>query len=113
MLFTSGSEATENAARLARQYHLEKGNASKYKIITRWQSFHGMTLGATALGGHTGRRRKFAPMLKDFPHFPSAYRYRCNLCKNQSQCNLSCADMLEQTIKWEGPENVAAFMAEP
>ncbi|MBI3989968.1 MAG: aminotransferase class III-fold pyridoxal phosphate-dependent enzyme [candidate division NC10 bacterium] len=113
MLLSGGSEATENAVRLARQYHLERGNPSKFKVISRWQGFHGMTLGATGFGGHTGRRRKFMPMVHDHPHIPPASRYRCQFCQKELECNLTCARMLEQTIKWEGPENVAAFIAEP
>ncbi|MBM3801151.1 MAG: aminotransferase class III-fold pyridoxal phosphate-dependent enzyme [Acidimicrobiia bacterium] len=113
MLLTGGSEATENAVKLARQYHLERGATSKFKVISRWQGFHGMTLGAVGFGGHTGRRRKYQPMLHDSPHIPPAHRYRCRFCCHESQCNLTCTDLLEQTIKWEGPENVAAFIAEP
>ena len=113
MLLSGGSESTENAVRLARQHHLEAGRATRYKIITRWQGFHGMTLGATGFGGHTGRRRKFAPMYVDQPHIPPAYRYRCQFCSEQPACNLKCAEALERSIKWEGPENVAAFISEP
>lgn len=113
MLLSGGSEATENAVRLARQHHLEAGRATRFKVITRWQGFHGMTLGATGFGGHTGRRRKYAPMFVDQPHIPPAYRYRCQFCAEQSACTLKCAEALDRAIKWEGPENVAAFIAEP
>jgi adenosylmethionine-8-amino-7-oxononanoate aminotransferase len=113
MLLSGGSEATESAVRLARQHHVEAGRESRFKIITRWQGFHGMTLGATGYSGHTGRRRKFAPMLPEQPHIPPAYRYRCQFCAEQPACNLKCAEALERAIKWEGPENVAAFIAEP
>jgi adenosylmethionine-8-amino-7-oxononanoate aminotransferase len=113
MLMSGGSEATEIAVRLARQHHVEAGRESRFKVITRWQGFHGMTLGASGFSGHTGRRRKFAPMIPDQPHIPPAYRYRCQFCAEQPACNLKCADALERAIKWEGPENVAAFIAEP
>jgi adenosylmethionine-8-amino-7-oxononanoate aminotransferase len=92
---------------------VEAGRESRFKVITRWQGFHGMTLGASGFSGHTGRRRKFAPMIPDQPHIPPAYRYRCQFCAEQPACNLKCADALERAIKWEGPENVAAFIAEP
>ncbi len=113
MLFNGGSEATENAVKFARQYHLEKGNQGKFKVICRWQGFHGMTLSSTGFGGHTGRRRKFEPMFVDSPHIPPAYCYRCYFEKTFPECNLVCARSLEKAIKWEGPENVAAFIAEP
>ncbi len=110
---SGGSEATENAVKLARQYHLERGQPSKFKIISRWQSYHGATLGALAYGGHTFRRRKYVPMLHDQPKIPPAYRYRCAFCKDAPACNLECANALERTIRLEGEENVAAFIAEP
>ncbi len=113
MLVSGGSEVTEAAVRLARQHFVERGELSRFKVITRWQGFHGMTLGASGFGGHTGRRRKFAPMLQDSPHIPPAYRYRCQYCAERDACTLQCADALERSIKWEGPENVAAFIAEP
>ncbi|MBA2451174.1 MAG: aminotransferase class III-fold pyridoxal phosphate-dependent enzyme [Chloroflexi bacterium] len=113
MLVSGGSEVTEAAVRLARQHWVERGESGRFKVITRWQGFHGMTLGASGFGGHTGRRRKFAPMFVDHPHIPPAYRYRCQYCSEQAACTLQCADALERSIKWEGPENVAAFIAEP
>ncbi|MCC6174813.1 MAG: aminotransferase class III-fold pyridoxal phosphate-dependent enzyme [Chloroflexi bacterium] len=109
-LFNSGSEVTEGAVKLARQYWLARGRPEKYQIVARWQGFHGMTLGATGFGGHTGRRRKYAPMLADMPKIPPAYAYRCDECASGS---LRCADDLERIIKWQGPENVACFIAEP
>ena len=110
---SGGSEATENAVKMARQYHLERGNPSKFKIVSRWQSYHGATLGSLAFGGHTFRRRKYVPMLNDQPKIPAAYQYRCAYCQDGGKCNLECARALEHTIRLEGPENVAAFIAEP
>jgi adenosylmethionine-8-amino-7-oxononanoate aminotransferase len=109
-LFNGGSEATEGAVKLARQYWLARGRPEKYLTIARWQGFHGMTLGATGFGGHTGRRRKYQPMLADMPKITPAYAYRCDDCAGGS---LRCADELERMIKWQGPENVACFIAEP
>ena len=109
-LFNSGSEITEGAVKLARQYWLARGQADKHLVISRWQGFHGMTLGATGFGGHTGRRRKYRSMLQDMPKIGPAYAYRCDACASG---RLDCADELEQLIRWEGPENVACFIAEP
>jgi adenosylmethionine-8-amino-7-oxononanoate aminotransferase len=109
-LFNGGSEVTESAVKLARQYWLAQGRPEKYLVISRWQGFHGMTLGATGFGGHTGRRRKYQPMLMDMPKIPPAYPYRCDDCASGS---LRCADELERMIKWQGPENVACFIVEP
>jgi adenosylmethionine-8-amino-7-oxononanoate aminotransferase len=112
-LVSGGSEATENAVKLARQYHLERGNATKHLVISRWESFHGATLGALAFGGHTFRRRKYVSMLQNHPHIPPAYRYRCEYCHDRSTCTLQCAHALEKEIRRQGAENVAAFIAEP
>ena len=109
-LFNGGSEVTEGAVKLARAYWLAQGRPEKYQIISRWQGFHGMTLGATGFGGHTGRRRRYQPMLNDMPKIGPAYPYRCDDCASGS---LRCADELERMIKWQGPENVACFFVEP
>lgn len=99
--FTSGgSEACETAIKLARQYFLERGKPSKWKVIGRWKSFHGNTLGALAASGHTWRRSKYTPYLSDFPHISPAY-------------TIDDADELEAAILNEGPDDIAAFIAEP
>lgn len=109
-MFNSGSEVTEGAVKLARQYWLARDRPEKFLVVSRWQGFHGMSLGATGFGGHTGRRRSYAPMILDMPKIPPAYAYRCADCAAGS---LRCADELERTIRWHGPENVACFIAEP
>jgi len=109
-LFNGGSEVTEGAVKLARQYWLARGRADKLLVISRWQGFHGMTLGASGFGGHTGRRRPYQPMIHDMPKIPPAYAYRCDDCASGS---LRCADELEKTIRWYGAENVSCFIAEP
>ena len=73
MYLGSGSEAMEAALKLARQYHLERGDSARAKIIARKPSYHGNTLGALAVGGHAGRRAPFAPMLMDVEHIDAAY----------------------------------------
>ena len=109
-LFNGGSEVTEGAVKLARQYWLARGRPEKYLVVSRWQGFHGMTLGASGFGGHSGRRRPYQPLLHDMPKIPPAYEYRCEDCASGST---RCADELERTIRWYGAENVACFIAEP
>jgi adenosylmethionine-8-amino-7-oxononanoate aminotransferase len=109
-LFTSGSEVTEGAVKLARQYWLARGKPDKHLVVSRWQGFHGMSLGATGFSGHTQRRRKYQPMIHDMPKIGPAYAYRCDDCASGS---LRCADELERLIRWHGPENIACFIAEP
>ncbi|MGD9959303.1 aspartate aminotransferase family protein [Nocardioides sp.] len=112
--FTSGgSEANETAIKLARHYFVETGRPSKYKIVGRWRSYHGNTLGALAATGHVMRRSGYLPMLPPSAHAAPPYRYRCNFCAKQPACSLACADDVERVILNEGPDHVAAFIAEP
>jgi adenosylmethionine-8-amino-7-oxononanoate aminotransferase len=110
---SGGSEATENAAKFARQYWLERGQPSKSIVIGRWQSFHGNTFGALGFGGHTYRRRKYVPMFSEGSHLPPMYCYRCHFNLTYPACETYCASYLERLIRMQGPENVAAFIAEP
>jgi adenosylmethionine-8-amino-7-oxononanoate aminotransferase len=108
-----GSEATESAAKMARQYHLLQGEPNRSKIIARWQSYHGNTLGALSMSGNISRRSKYVPMLIDFPHIPPAYCYRCWFGKTCDSCDLECARALDTQIKANGSEYISGFIAEP
>jgi len=110
---SGGSEAIETAVKMARQYQVDRGKPEKYKVISRWTSYHGNTLGALALSGHTGRRRNYIPLIQHTPHIVSAYCYRCPFDLNPETCALECAEDLERTILYEGPHSVSAFLAEP
>ena len=63
-LVSGGSEAVETAIKIARQYHVVRGKAQKHLVISRWESYHGMTLGALSVAGGPGSRSTFAPMLQ-------------------------------------------------
>lgn len=113
-IFSSGgAEANEAALKIAYQYHWERGNKSKYKVIGRWQSYHGDTVATLSMSGRTKWRSMHAPYLLDFPHISPPYCYRCSWEKSYPECNLTCARDLERVITQEGRENVAAFIAEP
>jgi adenosylmethionine-8-amino-7-oxononanoate aminotransferase len=109
----TGTDAVDDAVRLARQYWVESGQPSKYQVISRWQSFHGNNISVAGISGLTGRRRIFQPMFVDSPHIPPAFCYRCPYEKTYPECGLLCARALETAIRQQGPENVAAFIAEP
>ncbi len=114
VLFTSGgSEATETAIKLARQVQLARGQGSRTKVITRRTSYHGATLGALAISGQAGRRQPFAPMLLTQPMIAPTSCYRCPFGKEPDSCDVPCASDLETAVLDVGPENVAAFIAEP
>ncbi len=109
----TGSEATDDAARLARQYWVVKGQTQKHIILGRWQAFHGDNIFAVSMSGLTVRRRMFTPMFRDMPKIPPAFCYRCYFEKTYPGCNLLCARVLEDAICQSGAENIAAFIAEP
>jgi adenosylmethionine-8-amino-7-oxononanoate aminotransferase len=112
--FTSGgSEATETALKLARQYWLERGEEKRYRVVSRWQSYHGASLGALTVSGNTRRREPFAPMLQEWGHIAPCYCYRCPLGLEYPSCNVDCADELDRLLEREGSRDVAAFIFEP
>ncbi|HKW87231.1 MAG TPA: aspartate aminotransferase family protein [Candidatus Acidoferrales bacterium] len=114
VFFTSGgSEATETALKLCRQYFLERGEPSRTQFISRWQSYHGSTLGALAVSGNIKRRTPFAPLLRDWPHIHPCYCYRCPLGLRYPDCRVACADELDAEISRQTSGSVAAFIVEP
>jgi adenosylmethionine-8-amino-7-oxononanoate aminotransferase len=114
VFFTSGgSEATETALKLARQYWLERGDKNRWRVISRRQSYHGATLGALAVSGNMRRRDPFAPMISEWGHIPPCFCYRCPLGLEYPSCNVDCADELNRLLEREGSKDVAGFIFEP
>lgn len=109
----SGSEATETAMKIAIQHWQEKGYDRKNKILSRWMSYHGITMGALSMSGHKLRRKRYIPLLEDFPVVSPPYCYKCPFDSKYPDCNMKCAKELETAIKRIGSENIAAFIAEP
>ena len=111
---SGGSEATEAAIKLARQYYVEKGQPERKHLIARKQSYHGNTLGALAAGGNEWRREQFSPLLIDVSHISPCYEYveREN-AETAFEYGQRAAQELEDEILRLGPDNVMAFMAEP
>lgn len=109
----SGSEATETAQKIAIQYWQEKGYTNKNRIISRWMSYHGITMGALSMSGHVLRRKRFVPLLADCPTIAPPYPYRRPEGMPLEAYALACANELETAILRVGPEHVAAFIAEP
>ncbi|OIK15459.1 aspartate aminotransferase family protein [Bacillus sp. MUM 116] len=109
----SGSEATETAMKMAIQYWQEKGIHTKTKILSRWVSYHGITMGALSMSGHAARRARFVPLLEDFPVINPPYCFRCPYNLVPSTCAYQCAQELETAINRIGADKIAAFIAEP
>ncbi len=112
-LVSGGSEAIETAMKMARSYQLARGKNQKSIIISRWQSYHGATIGALSMSGRTMSRKLYQPYMLNFPHISPAYCYRCPYGEQPEHCNYQCAWELESIINQIGPEYIAAFIAEP
>lgn len=112
-LVNSGSEAIETAMKTAIQYFQEKNMPKKTKIISRWMSYHGITIGALSLSGYPERRFRFQPLLEANPMVSPAYCYRCPYGLIPSSCKAKCTGELETAIRRIGADHVAAFVAEP
>jgi adenosylmethionine-8-amino-7-oxononanoate aminotransferase len=109
---STGTESTELAVKLARRYHLVRGNGTRYKVISRWGGYHGSSLGALSFGGRTSRRPEYHPYYFNTSFIPAPNCYRCSFHKSYPGCGLECAWALEETIKREGEHVVSAFITE-
>jgi adenosylmethionine-8-amino-7-oxononanoate aminotransferase len=110
---SGGSEAVEAALKLARQYFVERGEPQRRYIIARRQSYHGITLGALAVGGREWQRQQFAPLLIETHHVSPVYEYRDRRLNETPQAyGERLAEELEAKIEELGGDNVIAFVAE-
>ncbi len=110
---SGGSEAVESCLKLARQYALAIGQAQRSKVISRFPSYHGSTLGALAITGYTPMHAPFAPMMVDQPKIPAPTCYLDHDNLSDHERGLKYANMLEAEILRQGPETVLAFIMEP
>jgi adenosylmethionine-8-amino-7-oxononanoate aminotransferase len=110
---SGGSEATENAVKMALQYQRDRGFASKHIVISRWQSYHGATLAALSWSGNAGRRKPYSAAIPGSEHIPPCNPYRPWFDAAPDDFGPESAAYLERVIMQLGPENVAAFIAEP
>jgi adenosylmethionine-8-amino-7-oxononanoate aminotransferase len=110
---SSGSEAMETALKMARQYHVERGEPERRHTIARLQSYHGNTLGALAIGGHRGRRALYGPLLTETRHVSPCFalHYR-EADESDDDYGSRLARELEALILELGPRTVSAFVAE-
>lgn len=110
---SGGSEAVESAIKLARQWAVVTGQESRWKVISRYPSYHGCTLGALALTGYDPLTAPFAPMMQAMPKVPAPTAYLDGLNPADPATGAHYAAMLEAQILAEGPESVLAFILEP
>lgn len=111
--FTSGgSEANDTAFKLVRHYFQLAGEPNRYKIISRYRAYHGITMGATSATGIPSFLKMGGPLAEGFYHAAAPYDYRCTECK--VECDGSCSlNSMRDIIEREGPETVAAIIVEP
>jgi adenosylmethionine-8-amino-7-oxononanoate aminotransferase len=109
-----GSESVETALKLARQYQVEIGQSQRHQILSRYQSYHGSTLGALSVSGNKRRREMYLPMVRQPQHVGMPYCYRCAFdctdgCRN---CGQQYAAELKQAFESASGE-AAGFIFEP
>src|SRR3989304_690767 len=109
----SGSEANETAIKMARQYHRERGEPGRWKVIARRGSFHATTLGGTSATGIPWFREYFEPLLPGFLFGPPATCCNCELDLAPDTCDLACLRSLAKIVEWEGPKSVSAIIMDP
>jgi hypothetical protein len=112
--FTSGgSEATETAIKLARQYQLESGQPERYGVISRRQSYHGSTLGAMSVSGNVARRAPYQPLLAEWGHVSECFAYHRAGNLKEEDYGLACANDLDKFLHGPLGSSSAAFIFEP
>ena len=113
-LVSGGAEAVETAVKMAKKYHKNNGEPTRYKVISRLGSYHGATYFCMSLGGGgPGFAADYGPITTGSVRVTQPSHYRCLYCKDQPECTLECARDVERAIENEGPETVAAVIGEP
>jgi adenosylmethionine-8-amino-7-oxononanoate aminotransferase len=112
-LTCGGSEGIETAMKIVLQYHAARGEPTRNKIIGRSLSYHGTTLATTAVGGHAARKKGLAHALETYPRAATPYPLRCPLGPHHPEAGRYYVDALANVIATEGPDTIAAVLAEP
>ncbi|WP_298214926.1 aminotransferase class III-fold pyridoxal phosphate-dependent enzyme [Acidovorax sp.] len=113
MFGSGGSDAVETALKLARQYHKLRGEKDRFKFISLRQGYHGVHFGGMSVNGNTNFRRAYEPLLPGCFHIDTPWLYRNPYSQDPQELGVMCAALLEREIVFQGPDTVAAFIAEP
>jgi len=108
-----GSDAVETALKLARQYWKIRGQADRTKFISLRQGYHGVHFGGMSVNGNSNFRRPYEPLLPGCFHVDTPWLYRNPFTDDPVRLGELCAELLEREIVFQGPDTVAAFIAEP
>ena len=110
---SGGSDAVEGALKLARQYWKILGQGERTKYIALKQGYHGVHFGGMRVIGNTNFRRAYEPLLPGCFHVDTPWVYRNPYTEDPIALGAKCAELLEREIVFQGPDTVAAFIAEP
>lgn len=113
MFGSGGSDAVETALKLARQYHKLRGEKDRFKFISLRQGYHGVDFGGMSVNGNTNFRRAYEPLLPGCFHIDTPWLYHNPYSQDPQELGAMCAALLEREIVFQGPDTVAAFIAEP
>ena len=102
---TGGAEANEAALRLARCYHVERGEPQRWKVISPAQAYHGPTMATLALTGRPGLWGHYGPYLSSHLHIPPSTR-------RLDPSGATALDALDRVLEEAGPESVSVFFCE-
>ncbi|ONK23809.1 aspartate aminotransferase family protein [Bacillus sp. VT-16-64] len=109
----SGSDANEVAFKIARQYHQQNGEPSRYKFISRYRAYHGSSMGALSATGQALRKYKYEPLVPGFLHVAPPDSYRRPAGMSVEEFNIQKAREFEEKIIWEQKETIAGIIMEP
>ncbi|WP_108671011.1 aspartate aminotransferase family protein [Peribacillus acanthi] len=109
----SGSEANEAAFKIARQYHQQRGEHNRYKIVSRYRAYHGNSMGALAATGQAQRKYKYEPLAPGFIHVAPPDSYRDGEATITNPQELKSVQEIDRVMTWELGETIAAMIMEP
>ncbi|MDH5147090.1 aspartate aminotransferase family protein [Brevibacterium casei] len=110
---SGGGESNEAAIKLARQYHITRGESSRYKFLARRVAYHGTSFGAMSLNGMTDVRKMFEPLMNGVRHTHNTKRYRRPDAETEKEFTAFLLGELESLIVQEGADTIAAIIMEP
>ncbi len=113
MFSSGGSEANETNIKLARMYWSVQGEPQRCTIVARHHGYHGLTIATMTATGIMPMRWNFGPEAPGFDHVAAPYCYKCELGLEYPECGIACAEELARLVEREGPDTIAAFIAEP
>lgn len=110
---SNGSDATETALKLSRQYWKIMGQKDRTKFISLKEGYHGSHFLSASVNGNGAFRRNYEPLMPGCSHVQNPWTYRNPFTRDPEELAALCANLLAQEIEFQGPDTVAAFIAEP